>query len=805
MISSDQIPKILTQANILGKSENQKIENVAIDTRRIVNANDTLFVCITGKRHDAHDFIESLYNIGVRYFVITHANIDLAQYDGATFYQVKDAVEALQKLAAYHRSQITAKVVGITGSNGKTIVKEWLSRIMSPYFSVYKSPASYNSQIGVALSLLGIKPDHEWALIEAGISEPGEMGLLEKMIKPDYGILTNIGDAHDAGFESRAQKATEKKLLFKNVKWWMTSYQNKVEDEKCIFWSTDANDTPAIQVEWKDDVIVLDDISISTPFRDSASLQNLTHCLAFLYQFDADLLSGVQPTIDNLRKVSMRTEVRKGIRGCTVLSDYYNSDLESLSNVLELSSQMDDNQNKVLVLSQLEEVRFDQGTFDHIFRLIEQAEINRVYLVGPAWSGMLSTASKNFVQFDSTNDLLESGTISAFRDQLIILKGARVFEFERIERRIVRPVYGTRLEIDQEALHHNWMVLSESIPSHVKKMVMVKASAYGSGSEEISRFYQEHKVDYLGVAYANEGVELRERGVTIPILVMNAEPWSWEVLREYDLEPEIHGLGQLRDFIELIDAGQSFKIHIKCESGMNRLGFDEYELDDCFEILEQSGRTVEVISVFTHLSAADDPESDEFTRHQLQRFDKMYDKISGRLGYSPIKHALNSAGTLRFPDSQYDMVRLGIALYGYGVPKAQLQKFTPVHHLKSYIVQIKERPTGASIGYGGKEKTKRLSQIATIPVGYADGISRQLGNGVLKVAVNGHLVPTIGRICMDMCMIDVTDFKDIAEGDEVEIFGKDIPLEKFAALSGTIPYEILVRIGPRVERVFTRA
>ena len=805
MFSSEQIKKILVPTEIFGRKDHGNIQNVAIDSRHILEAQATLFICLIGLRNDGHDFISELYDAGVRAFVITKGNIVFDECPEATFYRVPDGIEALQALARAHRKEVSAQVVGITGSNGKTIVKEWLASLMGSRFKVYKSPASYNSQIGVALSVLGIDSEHEWAFIEAGISRPGEMEKLEAMIQPDFGILTNIGDAHDSGFESREEKVAEKLLLFTNVKWWLSSYAGATYDDRRILWSSAGARDNSIRVNWHDDVISFEDIAVKSRFNDAASLQNMTHCLVFMQSIDKELLKDIQQVVDGLDRVSMRTEVRKGLRGCTVISDYYNADIESLSNVLQLASQMVGQEEKVLVLSQLEDVNFDATTQDQIRRLVQQAQISSVYLIGPSWHQSIADQIPDWKHFPSTEAFLKSGSIHSFKNQLIILKGARAFQFERIERRIVRPVYGTRLEIDQEALHHNWLSITRRLPDSVKKMVMVKASAYGSGLKEIARFYQEHKVDFLGVAYANEGVELREEGVTMPIMVMNAEPWSLEILEEYDLQPEIHGINQLKRFLELADHDRPFNVHLKCETGMNRLGFNEDELAECLALIDRSATPVTVVSVFTHLGAVDDPEMDELSRAQLHKFDRMYEFISSGLGSKPLKHALNSAGTLRFPEFHFDMVRLGIALYGYGIPEPYKDQFLPVHNLKSYIIQVKDRAVGETIGYGGKTTTVRPSRIATIPVGYADGIARELGHGNLKIAVKGHWAPTIGRICMDMCMIDVTDFEDVREGDEVEIFGRTRSLDEFAALSRTIPYEVLVRIGPRVERVFTKA
>ncbi|MDX1684270.1 MAG: bifunctional UDP-N-acetylmuramoyl-tripeptide:D-alanyl-D-alanine ligase/alanine racemase [Saprospiraceae bacterium] len=781
------------------------ISHVSIDSRLVEHPETTLFVCLTGSRHDGHDFIPSLYDKGVRHFIVDHS------YDSdppvkAQFYRVENSVIALQKLAAAHRKNISARVIGVTGSNGKTIVKEWLSQLLSRKYNVYRSPGSYNSQIGVALSVLGI-PDHaDLAVIEAGISQEGEMTRLEKMIRPDLGIFTNIGDAHAAGFTNLQDKFDEKSLLFKNATWWTGHDLSKYNPDKNYRpWST--LKTNGVHVQWSGQSIAFEGYRFDNPFSDRASMENLTHCLVFCHHFDPHLLEELQADIDQLQTVSMRTELRKGVRNCSVISDYYNLDIESLSNVLDLANQINRHLKKIIVISDFVDNRNDKALYLKAIRRIEKAGIDTVLVIGKDWKEHLDEMRVRDLEvfhFPDVSTLLVSRQLKTIRNSLIILKGARRFQFEKIEKKLVRPVYGTRLEIDLAALRHNWLALTRRLDPGVKRLVMVKASAYGSGSDELARFYEDNKVDYLGVAYANEAVGLREKGISVPILVMNAEPASFPLIDDYNLEPEIHGLTQLRGFLDEMGPEDRLTIHLKCETGMHRLGFEAQELDDLFDMLKDEPR-IKVASVFSHLSSADDPDSDEYTKAQIAAFNGLYDQIASALGYSPIKHIANSAGLIRFAEAHFDMVRMGIALYGCGAAAAFAKDLTPVHALRSYIIQVKERHKGDRIGYGMEGKVERVSKIATLPIGYGDGLPRLLGNGRLKVFVNDHFAPSIGRICMDMTMIDVTEIPNIEIYQEVEIFGEKISLDNFAAMAGTIPYEILVSLGNRIERVITKA
>ena len=807
MFEASEIKEII-KANVHGDVEHHLIQEVRIDSRLIHEYPKTLFICLKGRRNDGHNFIDDLIQKGVKFFVVE--SLPERPREDVVYFLVKNSLKALQMLAKCHRQRMSSEVLAITGSNGKTIVKEWLYFLLQDTVSVYRSPGSYNSQIGVSLSLLGIKPQHQLSIIEAGISTTGEMQNHGDTIAPDYGILTNLGDAHDSGFPDRSTKLNEKLKLMSGCKWWLSNQlpeHNSMQNELSWYVEGVNPEEGDIRVTWKGSDIGWNGHMVKSPFDDKASMQNLTNCLLFIEKWYPELLPQSIEKVGRIGRISMRTELRKGVRGSTLINDYYNSDLESMSNLLDMARQMNSNLEKLLILSDFRDIPMNEETVQRVVKMVEQAGINDVILVGKVWKAHKSSWSKfQSIQFyDTTQNLLDSNDLNDVKNRLILLKGARAYSFERIENKLARPIYGTRLNIDLSALSHNWSVLNGLTKPDVKAMVMVKASAYGSGSEEIARFYEDNDVDYLGVAYANEGVHLREGGVKKPIMVMNAEPNSWSILHQYRLEPEIHGLHHFRAFLEELDMGQVMKVHIKCETGMNRLGFEANELEVLNKLLQDHEHHVKVASIFTHLSSSDEPIHDAFTKSQLSLFDEMYEKIIHSLGYHPLKHAVNSSGLMRFPKAHYDMVRLGIGLYGCGIPDDVNLDLRPVHDLSTYIVQIRDRGIGDTIGYGRDGVIQRPSRIATIPLGYADGIPRSLGNGGLEVYIRGQKAKSIGRICMDMTMLDVTDIELVEEGDEVEIFGKNITIDEMAKKADTIPYEILVRLGVRVERVFTRA
>lgn len=753
------------------------IRDFHVDSRKVLHPESTLFFCLTGHRTDGHDYIEELYQKGVRGFVISRK---VAPLPDAVFFQSGDVLTALQKMAGFHRQKMKAKIIAITGSNGKTTVKEWLSDLLSIQYQVHKSPGSYNSQIGVPLSILSIQPKHEYAVIEVGISKPGEMQKLQELVQPEYGLLTMIGSAHDAGFEDREQKLKEKSLLFKDAIMWMSR-------SSFAKYQTDNHVAPG-----PSDV----ETAIATQHNDQASQENLHLLLSFIRHLFPDLWSMIHDRHMVLPAIEMRTDLKSGIRNNTIICDYYNADLESLQNTLQWSFNLDINQPKTLILSDMPGLRHEIETNTQLAEIIRQFALTRLIYVGenpPSFKG-------NSHAFLTTDDLISSGVLDSLRDQTIIIKGSRAHRFERVEHLLVQPIVGTSLTLDMEALHHNWITLQKLLGEGVQKLVMIKAAAYGSGLVDIARFFQEHKADYIGVAYANEGIALRENGIDMPILMLNGHPQVVDLMVSHRLEPVIHSIDQLRQYGHRLPETISFDCHLNLNTGMNRLGIYGDEISKVIELLDDFPQ-LRIKSIMSHLAASEKPGAKNFTLRQIRDLRAWSNDISRALQVKIPLHILNSSGVIHYPEAQLDMVRFGIALYGCieEAPRLDLQ---PVHHLHTRVIQIRKVAAGTNIGYGADCRVTKASTIATIPLGYADGIPTSMGQGKLKVMIKGQQAHSVGRICMDMCMIDITNLEDIIEGDEVEIFGDNLTLLDFSRAAGTIPYEILVRIGQRVERVF---
>jgi len=778
MYQISEIAQVLDSAIQADHSLNMRISDFHVDSRKVLHPDSTLFFCLSGHRSDGHQYISQLYEKGVRCFVVSQ---DIKPLPNAVFFQVENVLDSLQKMAGYHRQQMKTQIIGITGSNGKTTIKEWLAELLSSKFVVHKSPGSYNSQIGVPLSLLSIRPKHEISIIEVGISQPGEMDKMRQIVQPDMGILTMIGSAHDAGFENRDQKLREKSSLFEHSQFWMSRAkyaQYHIDNHQ----SSDENPH---------------ETSISTVQKDIASAENLNLILSFIkFQFP-DFWKEVRNEKILLTTIELRTDMKNGIRNNTIICDYYNSDLESLQNTLQWSDNLDKSRPKTLILSELEEQKDVERTSHQLTEIIEKFDVSHLIWVGnnpPNFKG-------DYHIYQNTHELIKSRFLQDLRDQTIIIKGARKHKFEQIERLLVQPIIGTSLTVDMESLLHNWNTMKSLLQPDVKKLIMIKAAAYGTGLVDIARFFEEHKADYLGVAYANEGILLREKGIQMPILMLNANPMVWEMMLSHQLEPVIHSVEQLRQYSSLVPNDQVLRCHINLNTGMNRLGIDGDEINQLIEILDENSN-LEICSLMTHLAAAEKIDAKNFTLRQVRDFRAWSNSIKQELSIDPFLHVLNSSGVINYPDQQLDMVRFGIAVYGCvdGSEKLDLQ---PVHRLKTRIIQIREVPSGTSIGYGADCPVGKASKIATIPLGYADGIPTQLGNGQLKVLVKGQQASSIGRICMDMSMIDITDLENIMIGDEVEVFGENLSLVDFARSAGTIPYEILVRINQRVERIFS--
>ncbi len=799
------------------------IRNLLIDSRKLSNAETSLFFAIKGERHDGHAYLTDLYEKGVHLFVVSTLPQNLSAYPAASFILVNDTLLGLQQLCAHHRAQFKIPVIGITGSNGKTIVKEWLYQLMREDKNIVRSPKSFNSQVGVPLSVWQISEEHDLGIFEAGISQPQEMRLLETIIQPTIGVITNIGQAHDENFENQKQKVNEKLKLFQNAevliycKDYLTIHDeisnDKVFSETKFFtWSkklradlligriTKTETDTEIQGVYKNDFI-----RITIPFTDEAGIENAIHSWATLLYLGYEN-AVITERMRFLSPVAMRLELKEGINNCSIINDSYNSDLGSLAIALDFLNQQKQHPKKTLILSDiLQSGQNDTTLYKEVAELIHKKGIARLIGIGEGISSQAHQFNIEKSFYKSTADFLQQFNNSFFRDETILLKGARAFSFEAISKVIQQKAHETVLEINLNAIVHNLNYFRSKLKADTKVMAMVKAFSYGSGSFEIANILQFHRVDYLAVAYADEGIELRKAGITMPIMVMNPEEQSYDAMIQYNLEPEIYSFRVLSLFEETLKRSersniQPIPIHLKLDTGMHRLGFDEEEVNELI-VRISNNKHLTIKSVFSHLAASDESEHDEFTWQQIKKLNAMSEKIKTHFNYPILKHILNSAGISRFPDAQFEMVRLGIGLYGIGATATEQLQLQNVSTLKTSISQIKNIPAKETIGYSRKGVATRDMQIATVPIGYADGLSRKLSNGKGKMIVKGKEAPIIGNVCMDMCMIDITDIH-ANENDEVIIFGDQNPITDVAKDIGTIPYEVLTNVSRRVKRVY---
>jgi alanine racemase len=788
------------------------VSTLAFDSRRLIPTPSTLFVALPGNQHDGHRYIDELYGQGIRAFLVSRLP-EPDRCPEAGFCLVGDTLEGLQKLAAERRSRFPGQVAAITGSNGKTIVKEWIYQLMSGPFQLHRSPKSFNSQLGVSLSVWMIGDHHDLAVIEAGISQPGEMERLERIISPSIGLFTNLGTAHQENFDSIEEKLQEKLKLFRHCR--------KVifrMDQEGNGLSTHMKGTGAVLVSWclagdatyiyrpgrdvpggtgLNAITPSGSFPVCLPFRDQASVENALHALTFALEMGLPADLAVK-RVWSLEPVSMRLEILRGILGTTLINDAYNSDTAGLGAALELLNQHDRLQGKVLILSDLLQSGLEEGRlYRDIAGLAASHGIRRIVGIGPAMIRQQKAFPAGTLFFPDTDEFLQRMDRTLFRDSTILIKGSRRFGFERITRELQLKSHQTLLEIDLNAMVSNLNYYRSLLGKGVKVMVMVKALTYGSGNIEIANLLQFHKVDYLAVAFIDEGIELRKAGIHLPIMVLNPDPSGFSQMLEYSLEPEVYGFRGLESLLGTLAYREisRYPIHLKVDSGMHRLGFQEEETEALIPLL---GRPeINVNSVFTHLAASDEPEHDAFSLLQIDRFERITARISEALDYKFDRHILNSAGIERFSGSQFEMVRLGIGLHGIGTGKS----LVPASTYRTMISQVRKVKKGETVGYSRSGRTLSDTMVATLPVGYADGIDRRLGNGSGRVWIKGVRVPTIGNVCMDMTMVDVSGL-DVAEGDEVELFGKNITVSEVARMAGTIPYEILTSIPERVKRIY---
>lgn len=813
-------------ASILGVSIDRQasgeISILLTDSRKLSLPAETLFFALETKNNDAHLFIDDLYQKGVRYFVVSKLFPEWQKWGGAHFLKVKNSLSALQKIAAYHRKRFDIPIIGITGSNGKTIVKEWLYQILENDYSVVRSPRSYNSQIGVPLSVWQLNEDAELGIFEAGISMPGEMENLEPVIKPTIGVLTKIGEAHQENFTSMKQKIMEKLELFMNCDVFIFDEDSELVSEcvdqmvlsqKTFGWSRRNRDAHLYisavkknEMNTAIDYSFLDfDYSFTIPFTDEASIENAISCLAvalYLHISPPEISSRMAL----LEPVAMRLDVRKGKENCIIINDTYNSDINSIKIALDFQQQrkVDRHLKKTLILSDILQTGIpSRSLYKKVAEMVEQSGIERIIGIGKeiaASQDMFPMPEKSF--YETTGEFIDSGEWRGFNHELILLKGARKYHFEQICILIEERIHETMLEVDLDAVVHNFNFYKSRLQPDMKLVCMVKANAYGAGAVEIAKTLQYHRCDYLAVAVAEEGIQLRKEGISLPLIVLNPEVNGFEELFSNDLEPEVYNFRILSAFIKEAERRgiTDYPIHLKIDTGMHRLGFLPEQISEMIILLKKQ-KGLKVRSIFSHLSASESWHFDDFTHQQMHIFKEAAKEIEQAFHYPVYKHILNSAGMERFQDTRWDMARLGIGLYG--ISASGLSGLKNVCTLKTTILQIKEVSSNETIGYGRKEKLAYDARIATIRFGYADGLNRQFGNRKGKVLINGQYAPIVGNVCMDLCMVDVTDIK-VKEGDSVILFGEGLSVIEMAESIGTIPYEILTAVSPRVKRIYIK-
>ena len=796
---------------------NAQIDWILTDSRSLCFPEETLFFALKTKRNDGHKYIPDLYERGVRNFVVSELPENKEAYTAANFLQLANPLKGLQKLAEKHREQFLIPVVGITGSNGKTVVKEWLYQLLSPDRVVTRSPRSYNSQIGVPLSVWLMNEETQLAIFEAGISEMGEMEALQSIIRPTIGILTNIGGAHQENFFSVQEKCMEKLTLFKDCDVIIYDGDNELISScvsKSLFtsreiaWSKKDNERPLFIesiCKGEDSTTVKYRYlgmpnEYKIPFIDDASIENSLHCLAVaLYMMVP--AEDIAERMAHLEQIAMRLEVKEGKNGCVIINDSYNSDLASLDIALDFMSRRSEDKGKkrTLILSDmLETGQSSKLLYRQVAELVHSRGVEKIIGVGDE----IRTASSRFELekyfFHSTEDLLKSDLLPNLRNEVVLIKGSRSFHFDDISERLELKVHETILEIKLNALVDNLNYYRSKLKPETKMVCMVKASAYGAGSYEIAKTLQDHRVDYLAVAVADEGSDLRKAGITSSIIIMNPELTAFKTMFDYKLEPEVYSFHLLNELIKAAEKEgvTNFPIHIKLDTGMHRLGFTPDEIPELIERLKKQTAVIPR-SVFSHLVGSDAEQFDSFTRRQIEAFERASQELQEAFPHKILRHICNTAGIERYPGAQFDMVRLGIGLYG--VDPFTNKIIHNVSTLKTTILQIHDVPKEETVGYSRKGHLERDSRIAAIPIGY--GLNRKLGNGNAYCLVNGQKAPYVGNICMDVCMIDVTDI-DCKEGDKAVIFGDDLPVTVLAEILGTIPYEILTSVSNRVKRVY---
>ncbi len=794
------------------------VVDLLLDSRRSQVQPDTLFVALRGERHDGHRFLHDMAARGVRHALVSEAP-PAGLRDRLNTIVVPDTLDALQRLAAWHRGHFQVPVVGITGSNGKTVVKEWLTQLLGRDEHIARSPGSWNSQVGVPLSVWGLHRGHTMGIFEAGISRPGEMARLRPIIRPTIGVFTSLGPAHGENFPDEGTKAREKLELFRDAQ--VLVYPGDIAPLQAAVqavgldrhlltrtWSREGSAfVHLLREERAEGGLRLTiahgggEFTVHLPFDDHASVANAMTCLTLLLHlgYTPDRL---RERLPHLHPVAMRLELLDGVNGSLLINDAYSNDTASLAIALDHLAAHGTDHERIVVLGDIHDSgEVQELLYDRVAALLRRARVERVLGVGPQLQAHAAHFAARARFFPDAEALLRGVDTEELRDAAVLVKGARSLGLERVVERWQRQVHGTVLEIDLEAVRHNLNHFRGRLRPGTGVLAMVKAFGYGSGATELARLFAYERVDMLGVAYADEGIALRQEGIALPILVMNPEPVPQEVMHRFRLEAVVYDLRSLQAAIDHARShADAPPVHLKIDTGMHRLGFDP---DHLGPLLEALGRApfVQVSTVFSHLAASEDPAHDAFTREQLHRFNQAADRLEAVLGHRPRRHIANSAAISRFPEAHLDLVRPGIGLHGVGYDAEESDLLRPAAHLRTAIAQVKEVPPGDSVGYGRRHHVQAAQRIAVLPIGYADGLFRSMGHGAGHVLLHGRPAPFVGSICMDMCMVDVTGIP-CAPGDRVTVFGPGRPLQDHARDMGTIPYEALTAISQRVKRVF---
>ncbi len=809
----------IISAKLLGQSD-CIIKHLLIDSRQLTDPLHSVFVALTSERNDGHQYVLGLSQKGVKVFIVNHIPENcIGTPEDICFLIVPDTLKALQQLATYHRTKFMLPIIGVTGSNGKTIVKEWLYQLLKSDYHIARSPKSYNSQVGVPLSVWQLSQKHTLGIFEAGISKVGEMPLLQKIIQPTIGVFTSLGTAHDEGFKGSSEKLKEKLQLFSqcqkvivNALSLKEEHQELLNHQMFLISRAENATLQILQIEnLFTHTIILgkykgEQISINIPFTDSASVDNAITCWAVLLHLNIGQKE-IEHRMQTLQAVAMRLELKLGSNNCVLINDFYNSDINALEIALHHQKQQHRGGKKIVILSDIEQSgKLGWELYSHVSDLMAQFHVDIIIGIGKEISSQKSLFKENSYFFENTQSFLKDYKANPslqFHHAIILLKGARSYGFEEISKQLQQKSHDTVLEINLNRLVHNLNFYRSQINNDTQFMCMVKATGYGSGSTEIAFTLQHHHANYLAVAYADEGVELRKAGIHLPIMVMSPEESSYDDMIEYHLEPEIYSFKVAKEFLKALQLkaiSEPYPVHLKLDTGMKRLGFESHQINELCHLLKTE-HLFKVKSIFSHLVASDDKTFDEFTKNQISLFERLAHQIEENIGYQTLKHICNSGAITRWKNAHYNMVRLGIGMYGVGFNDIEKHNLENISSLKTRISQLKNLECGDTVGYNRKGIAMNSTTIATIPIGYADGFSRKLGNGHFSVFVNQKPCKTIGNICMDMCMIDVTNV-DCKEGDEVVIFENNEQLMQLSKAMDTIPYEVLTSISTRVKRVY---